>query len=73
MDSGDAAALSQRLQPLTFEKGAWRFSAMEDEGYLALKMNDKEKAKKIFTELSQNASVPKSISARATDLLRSFD
>lgn len=73
LDSGDAAAMSARLQPLTVEGAAWRFSALEDQGYLALRAGDKAKAKQIFTDLSQDSRAPQGISTRASDLLRSLN
>ena len=73
MDSGDAAALSQRLVPLTEEHAPWRYSALEAQGYLAIRVGDKAKAKQIFTDLSQDARAPHSIGARATDVLRSLN
>jgi hypothetical protein len=73
MDKGDPATLSARLQPLTAPSAAWRFSALEDQAYLALRAGDKAKAKQIFADLSQNARAPQSITARAADILRSLN
>jgi hypothetical protein len=73
LDAGDAAKLSERLQPLTQEHATWRFSALEAQGYLALRQGDKEKARKIFTDLSQDLHAPQSIGARATDIVRSLN
>ncbi|MDR3424011.1 MAG: tetratricopeptide repeat protein [Alphaproteobacteria bacterium] len=73
LDSGDPAALSARLLPLTEEKAPWRYSALEDQAYLALRAGDKAKAKQIFTDLSQDARAPQSIGARAADILHSLD
>jgi hypothetical protein len=73
MDSADPAVLIGRLQPLTEEHAPWRFSALETEGYLALRMGDKVKAKQIFTSLSQEASVPSTMASRASDILRSLN
>ncbi len=70
IDSGNPAALEKRLQPLLAENAPWRFTAMEYDGYLALRTGDKAKAKQIFTELAQNASAPQSLSARAADMQR---
>lgn len=70
IDSGDAAALQKRLQPLMAEDAPWRFSAREYSGYLAFRVGDRIKAKELFTELSQDADVPQSIAARATDMMR---
>jgi hypothetical protein len=69
MDSADPAMLSQRLEPLTAEGAPYRFTAMEYQGYLALKVNDKVKARTLFTELAQNATVPHSLAQRATDMM----
>jgi hypothetical protein len=73
MDSGDAAALTARLQPLTEEREPWRYSALEAQGYLALRTHDTAKARQIFAELSQDARAPQSIAARAADILRSLN
>jgi hypothetical protein len=73
MDAGDPATLSGRLEPLTVEHAPWRFSAMEDQGYLALRTGDKNRARQIFTLLSQDATVPQSIGARAKDIARSLN
>ena len=73
LDNGDPVALAARLAPLTEEKAAWRYSALETQAYLALRTGDKAKARQIFTDLSQDARTPHSISTRATDILRSLD
>jgi len=70
MDTGDIAALEVRLQPLMAESCVWHFTAREYAGYLAIRQGDKEKAKKIFTELKNLPVIPKSINARSTDVLR---
>lgn len=72
MDTGDAAALSARLDPLTADGAPWRYSALEAQGYLALRAGDTATAKKIFTDLWQDARVPQDIAARAGDIVRSF-
>lgn len=70
LDVGVPADLQKRLQPLMEEKAPWRLTAMEYSGYLALRAGNKEKAKQIFTDLSQNAAAPQSMGARAADMLR---
>ncbi len=72
LDNGDVAVLQSRLQPLAEENATWHYSALQDEGYLALRANDTAKAKQIFTTLSQDARAPQSIAARAADILRSL-
>jgi hypothetical protein len=73
MDDGDPVVLQKRLQPLLADNAPWRYSAMEDEGFLALRAGDKAKAKQVFTELAQDAGVPPGIAARATDMARFID
>jgi hypothetical protein len=73
MDWGDAAALALRLQPLTAENAPWRFSALEAQGYLAIRTGDTAKAKQIFTDLSQDARAPKTMGTRAADVLRGLN
>jgi len=70
MDSAAPAALKKRLEPLQDEKAPWHFLAREYQGYLALKLGDKAEARKIFTDLAQNAEAPRTLSARAADMLR---
>ena len=70
MDSGDPVTLQQRLQPLLADNAPWRFTAMEDIGFLALRAGDKAKAKQMFTELSQNAGAPPTLASRAGDMVR---
>lgn len=73
LDSGSPADLSARLQLLLGEDSAWRFSAREALAYLALRQNDAPKAKQILTDLSQDARAPRSIAARAADILRTLN
>jgi hypothetical protein len=73
MDDGKAAELSVRLQPLAAEGAPWQFSAQEAQAYLALRAGEKAKARQIFTDLSQDSRAPRSISARASDILRTLN
>jgi hypothetical protein len=73
LDGGNPTALAARLQPLTEERAPWRYSALEAQGYLALRAGDNAKARQIFSDLSQDARAPQSIGARATDILRSLN
>jgi len=65
--------LSERLQPLTAQDGAWRFSALEAQAYLALRAGDKSKAETILTGLSQDVRAPRSLASRASDVLRTLN
>jgi hypothetical protein len=73
LDSGEPEKLSQRLQPLTAQGAAWRYSALEGQGYLALRAGDAAKARTIFAELSRDERAPRSIAARAIDILRTLN
>jgi len=70
LDSGDPVIMEKRLQPLMAHNAPWRLSAMEYAGYLALRENDKAKAREIFTELAQDPGAPTTLAARAADMLR---
>ncbi len=70
MDTADPVILQKRLQPLLADNAPWRFTAKEYAAFLALRAGDKAKAKQYFVELSQDATVPKSLAERATDMLR---
>lgn len=73
LDSGSPAELALRLQPLTLKGSPWRFSAQEALAYLALREGDITKAKQLFSSLAQDSLAPKSISSRATDILRTLN
>ncbi len=73
LDTGDAAKLSARLQPLTADNAAWKYSASEADAYLAFRAGDKNKAKNILTSLSQDPRAPQSLSARALNLLQTLN
>ncbi|MGE3623839.1 MAG: tetratricopeptide repeat protein [Bdellovibrionales bacterium] len=70
LDTGNPAELQQRLRPLLADNAPWRHTAKELSAFLALKKGDKEMARQLFTELSQDAGVPSSLAARAADMTR---
>ena len=70
MDSEDPVQLARSLDVIAQDSSPWRYTAREYQGYLALKAGDKAKAKTLFTDLSQGADVPASLSERATVILR---
>jgi len=70
LDSGDPTALQKRLQPLMEYNEPWHYSAKEYSAYLAFRAGDMATAKKLFTDLSQDAGAPKSMSTRASDMLK---
>ncbi|MFA4994482.1 MAG: tetratricopeptide repeat protein [Bdellovibrionales bacterium] len=73
LDTGASAELAARLQPLADEDSAWRFSAREMQGYVALRAGDRAQARKIFIPLSQDVRAPRSIAQRAADILRTLN
>jgi hypothetical protein len=73
MDSGNPKELIAKLDPLAAPDSPWHAEAKEYQGYLALRDNDIAKAKQIFTDLSQDASVPRSLSLRSAEMLRYLD
>lgn len=73
LDDGEPLALESRLSPLMDKECVWRYSAYEYAGYLALRLEDKEKAKKLFTELKELPNVPTDFISRANDIIRWID
>ncbi|MFV3126041.1 tetratricopeptide repeat protein [Niveispirillum sp. KHB5.9] len=67
LDTGDAAALRGRLAPL-LKAGAWKASATEASGLLAARAGDNAGAAALFKELSEDATAPQGLRARATEL-----
>jgi hypothetical protein len=69
-DTAPAEELDKKLETLQADGAPWKFTAMEYRAYLALHAGDKTKAKDLLSQLSQNAEVPPTLAARATDTLR---
>ena len=69
MDGGDAATLIDRLAPLTAADNPWRHSALEISGVLAFRSGDRGRAREVFTRLSDDATTPQGLRARATEML----
>ena len=65
LDSADPAALTARLKPLADGKSPWRFTALELEGYLALKAGDKAAARDLFSRIANDARAPEEARGRA--------
>lgn len=68
VDTGDAKALRVRLEPLLKTGNAWRASASETAGLLAVRVGDKAEAARLFKEASEDAGAPQALRARATEL-----
>lgn len=69
LDEADPAELSDRLTPLLAEDNAWRHSAREVSGLLAMRSGDHERAKEMFAALSDDPIAPPAMRQRATELL----
>jgi len=69
LDSGDPAALTQRLQPLTAEDNPWRYSALELTALLAERAGNTKAARDIYTRLADDAEAPGGIRVRARQML----
>lgn len=69
LDTGEPAALTARLQPLTADDNAWRYSALEFTGLLAERAGDRPRAREIFTQLGDDPEAPAGLRARARELL----
>lgn len=69
LDSGDPAALTQRLQPLTADGNPWRYSALELSGLLARRAGDTKRAIELFSKLSDDQKAPQNTRARAAEVL----
>ncbi len=65
---GDAAALQTRLQPLTADGNAWRFSAREMMALLAVRTGDTERARTLFQQLADDSLAPSGVRSRAAEL-----
>lgn len=68
LDTGDAAALRGRLAPLLKPGSAWKASATEASALLAARAGDNAGAAALFKELSDDATAPQALRARATEL-----
>lgn len=69
MDGTDGAALIERLAPLAADDKPWRHSALELSGVLAFRSGDRDRAREIFTRLSDDATTPQGLRARAAEML----
>ena len=69
LDTGDPAALSQKLKPLSAAGQAFRPSALELQGLLALRPGDFKAAKQSFRGLADEAGAPQGMRQRATQIL----
>lgn len=69
LDSGDPAELTGRLAPLTGARSAWRYTALELTALLALRADDKAKARELYTTLADDPTTPRQMRGRAAEML----
>jgi hypothetical protein len=69
LDTADPAALSRTLQPLAAPGQAFRPSALELQGLLALRKGDFKAAKQSFRSLADAPDAPRGMRQRATQIL----
>lgn len=68
MDNGDAAALRQRIEPLTRTGNTWRASATELSALLSIQTGDVTTGLALLQQLAQDATIPQGVRARASEL-----
>ncbi|MBX6323431.1 MAG: tetratricopeptide repeat protein, partial [Rhodospirillaceae bacterium] len=69
LDSEDPKAVMDRLRPLTGPSSPWRHSALELTGLAAQRAGDADRAKEIFTALSEDREAPAAMRSRAAQIL----
>lgn len=69
IDHADPQALAARIKPLTLATSPWRYSALELTALIARKRGDEKTARSIFKRLSDDATTPPSVRARAAEFL----
>ncbi|CAA6604380.1 conserved hypothetical protein [Rhodospirillaceae bacterium LM-1] len=73
IDSGDSAKLEAELAPLAAASEPWRHTAQELLALLAIRTGDTAKAQDIYTRLSDDATAPHGLRARAAELRQSLE
>lgn len=68
LDTGDPGQLRGRLSALTGPEGAWRWTAKEMLGLLAVRTGDQAAARAAFRALADDPETPAGIRSRASDL-----
>jgi hypothetical protein len=68
LDSEDPAKLSAEIDRLAADDSAWRFSARELQGLLAMRQGDFVKSKAIFSALADDKAAPEGLRQRAASL-----
>lgn len=73
IDTGDAAKLEAELAPLAQPGEPWRHSAQELQALLAIRTGFPARALEILTRLSDDATAPQGLRARASELRQALE
>lgn len=65
LDSADPAQLAGRLTPLAEGRGPWRYTAMEASAFVALRSDDKDRARDLFSRIANDPRAPEESRSRA--------
>lgn len=66
--AADAKTVIERLRPLTANDNPWRATALDLTAAASLKSGDREAARKIYQQLSDDLTAPQSLRARAAEM-----
>jgi hypothetical protein len=69
IDSGDAAVLRGRLEPLATDGAPFRATARELLALIALREGDRAGARELYTRIADDREAPSGLRARATQML----
>lgn len=72
VDTGDPAALRAQLAPLAVAGAPWRDQARELQAVIAIRIGETEEARRLLTELANDAAVLPSQKSRAQELLQAL-
>jgi hypothetical protein len=73
LDGAAVGEVERRLVPLLAGQSPWRYSAREVAALAAQQGGKLDEAKKLFTELADDAGAPAGIRARAAEMLAALD
>jgi hypothetical protein len=68
LDTGDSAALRERLTPLMADDNPWRYSAKETAALLDIRAGNRKQAYDLLDALAKDAAAPQGIRMRAAEL-----
>ncbi|MEX2450188.1 MAG: tetratricopeptide repeat protein [Rhodospirillales bacterium] len=68
LDTGDPAALRERLTPLMADDNPWRYSAKETAALLDIRAGNRKQAYDLLDALAKDAAAPQGIRMRAAEL-----